>query len=88
MKHLGKYLLENGIVTAEQLEEALQSQVAFGGRLGTNLVELGYVSLEDLAVHLAAHAGIPVPPQEWLETPQIAALHNESWSALCPHSSC
>ncbi len=74
MKHLGKYLLENGIVTAEQLEEALQSQVAFGGRLGTNLVELGFLSLEDLQGHLAAHTGIPAPPREWLETPGIEAV--------------
>ncbi len=74
MKHLGKYLLENAIVSEEQLEEALQSQVAFGGRLGTNLVELGYLTLDELTRHLAAHVGLSVPPREWLETPEITAL--------------
>jgi hypothetical protein len=74
MKHLGKYLLENGILTTEQLEDALQSQVAFGGRLGTNLVELGYLSLDDLGRHLSEHTGIPAPSRECLETPDVAAL--------------
>jgi hypothetical protein len=33
----GKYLLENGVVSRQQLEEATQVMVVFGGRLGTIL---------------------------------------------------
>ena len=40
---LGEVLLNEGLVTRKQLEEALKCQVIFGGRLGTNLVEMGIV---------------------------------------------
>jgi len=46
---LGELLLKEGLVTAEGLEEALEAQVVHGGRLGTNLVELGLLSEQDLA---------------------------------------
>ncbi|HEX8441638.1 hypothetical protein, partial [Archangium sp.] len=42
-------LLQEQLITPEALEEALESQVVHGGRLGTNLVELGLVSEQDLA---------------------------------------
>ena len=46
---LGSWLLGQGWVTREQLEEALDAQVLDGGRLGTNLVELGYLPEQRLA---------------------------------------
>ncbi len=46
---LGELLLEEKLITADALEEGLESQVVHGGRLGTNLVELGLVSEEDVA---------------------------------------
>jgi hypothetical protein len=46
---LGELLLQEQLITPEALEEALESQVVHGGRLGTNLVELGLVSEQDLA---------------------------------------
>jgi len=46
---LGELLLGEGLITAEGLEEALESQVIHGGRLGTNLVELGLLQEKDLA---------------------------------------
>jgi hypothetical protein len=70
---LGELLLEEKLITAEALEEALESQVVHGGRLGTNLVELGLVSEEDLArmlgkLHNVAHAsGEMVPDPRALE---------------------
>lgn len=63
----GQYLLRNQIVTQEQLNEALQCQVIFGGRLGTNLVELGYLTLDDLARLLSRRSGFPVAQPEELE---------------------
>jgi hypothetical protein len=35
---LGDILVSRGLITREQLEEALFAQRQFGGRLGTNLV--------------------------------------------------
>jgi hypothetical protein len=70
---LGELLLEEKLITADALEEALESQVVHGGRLGTNLVELGLVSEEDLArmlgkLHNVAHAsGEMVPDPRAME---------------------
>ncbi|MCI0672827.1 MAG: general secretion pathway protein GspE, partial [Myxococcaceae bacterium] len=46
---LGDRLLAEKLITQEQLQEALAAQVVHGGRLGTNLVELGRLKEEDLA---------------------------------------
>ncbi|WIG97948.1 general secretion pathway protein GspE [Myxococcus sp. SDU36] len=70
---LGEQLLKDGLVTAEGLEEALEAQVVHGGRLGTNLVELGLLSEVDLAktlgkVHNSAFAsGEMVPDPKAME---------------------
>jgi hypothetical protein len=74
MEIFGKFLMRRGALTRAQLDEATQSQVVFGGRLGTNLVELGYLRLEELEQHLSEHLGIPVPPAQWLERPSDEAL--------------
>ncbi|QDF05973.1 general secretion pathway protein GspE [Myxococcus xanthus] len=70
---LGEQLLKDGLVTVEGLEEALEAQVVHGGRLGTNLVELGLLSEVDLAktlgkVHNSAFAsGEMVPDPKAME---------------------
>lgn len=46
---LGELLLKEKLVTREGLDEALESQVVNGGRLGTNLCELGLIQEKDLA---------------------------------------
>jgi hypothetical protein len=74
MKNFGKYLRENRLLTASELEEALKSQVVYGGRLGTNLVELELLSPEDLILHLALFTGIAAVPPERLQNPERAAL--------------
>ena len=56
---LGEMLLHGGALTEEQLEEALSAQSAYGGRLGTNLVEMGLLSEEDLARLLFEKLGVP-----------------------------
>ena len=74
MEIFGKFLMKRGALTRAQIAEATQSQVVFGGRLGTNLVELGYLRLDELERHLSEHLGIPVPPAQWLERPGDEAL--------------
>lgn len=49
MPRLGSLLLEEKLITQAQLEEGLETQVVYGGRLGTNLLELGFVKEMDLA---------------------------------------
>ncbi len=73
MKTFGHYLVEQGVITKGQFEEATQSRVVFGGRLGTNLAELGYMSIEDIGSHLSRHLEVPIAPEEWVSHPSDAA---------------
>jgi hypothetical protein len=59
MARLGELLVAAGLVTAEQVEQGLRAQVMWGGRLGTNLVELGHLDLDDLARTLGRQHRIP-----------------------------
>src|SRR5215208_105393 len=43
---IGQILVAAGRLSPAQLDEALRAQVLYGGRLGTNLVELGHVDLD------------------------------------------
>ena len=52
-QELGQMLVADGLLTQEQLKEAIYNQVIFGGKLGTNLLELGYLDEETLARYLA-----------------------------------
>src|SRR5215467_6659559 len=56
---LGEILVKEGMVTPEQLGAALQAQGIYGGRLGTNLVEQGFLRLDALTVALAKRHGVP-----------------------------
>ena len=46
MPILARILKDRGIITERQLQEAIQHQVLYGGRLGTNLYELGFITEE------------------------------------------
>ena len=48
-----------GLLTAEQVEQALRAQVLWGGRLGTNLVELHLLELDPLAKALGRQHRVP-----------------------------
>jgi hypothetical protein len=47
------------MVTERQLQEAIQYQVLYGGRLGTNLHELGFITEERLQEALSRAHGVP-----------------------------
>jgi hypothetical protein len=53
---LGEMLLENGEVTRQQLDEALEVQKKDGGLLGIILVNLGHISEQILVKYLAVQA--------------------------------
>lgn len=69
-------LLEADLITPGQCDEALQNRVFFGGRIGTNLIELGFIEEEDLARFLSRKLAVPyVDPKELLNLPpEIIAL--------------
>jgi hypothetical protein len=49
---LGTLLVKSAIIGQAQLDTALRNQVLYGARLGTNLVELGFIDLNDLSAAL------------------------------------
>lgn len=55
----GHLLVASGIITREQLSEALNAQRLEGGKLGDVLQKLGYVDEETIATLLSEQYGIP-----------------------------
>ena len=55
---LGDILLGNGFIDKPKLEAALADQQAFGGKLGRTLVDLGYITEEQLVIALAEQLGL------------------------------
>ncbi|MBW1871983.1 MAG: general secretion pathway protein GspE, partial [Deltaproteobacteria bacterium] len=53
MQSLGSLLIADGVCSVQQIEDAIQNQVILGGRMGTNLVELGVIDEETLAHYLS-----------------------------------
>ncbi|MDD5116318.1 MAG: hypothetical protein PHW98_04560 [Candidatus Omnitrophica bacterium] len=58
-KQLGELLLNEGIISRNQLKQALKEQKDKGGLIGETLVELGYVKEDDIAQSLTAQYGFP-----------------------------
>jgi type IV pilus assembly protein PilB len=58
-KQLGEVLLEEGLITYDQLEEALNVQTGTGKGLGRILIDLGFVGEADLVAALAKQIGLP-----------------------------
>ena len=56
---LGQLLITSNIISEDQLKEALILQRREGGRLGTNLVKLGYITEEKLVGFLSRQYGVP-----------------------------
>ncbi|HEX7840887.1 MAG TPA: hypothetical protein VF469_25590 [Kofleriaceae bacterium] len=71
---LGTLLLRNAAIGLTQLEAALRNQVLYGGRLGTNLVELGYIDLELLSAYLAELTGYPIATPTLLDQADPALI--------------
>ena len=56
---LGDLLVNKGLITAKQLDDALQEQKVSGNKLGTSLVKLGFMSEKQLVSFLSKHYGVP-----------------------------
>ena len=75
MKQLGDILLEQGLVSREQLDEAFVEQQRLGKALGRVLVELGIVTEAQLVASLAQQIGLPfVDLSDYPIDPSAASL--------------
>jgi len=56
---IGELLLKEKRITPDQLQEALNSQRQHGGKIGFNLIKLGYVRDEEITALLSKQYGVP-----------------------------
>ena len=71
---LGEMLVRDGRLSEPQLVAALGFQARDGARLGTVLVEHGFIDLEALTVYLGLELGIPIATGAMLERAKRAAV--------------
>jgi hypothetical protein len=73
-RRFGELLVERGDCARAAVEEALRAQAVFGGRLGTNLMEVGAISEERLAHALGDRHGTPALYGDLKPEPAALAL--------------
>ena len=56
---LGEILIKENLITSDQLRQALEHQKAGGGRLGTCLMKLGFISDDEITGVLSRQYGVP-----------------------------
>jgi type IV pilus assembly protein PilB len=56
---LGEILIKENLITSDQLRQALAHQKANGGRLGTCLMKLGFISDDEITGVLSRQYGVP-----------------------------
>lgn len=61
-KRLGEILISQKVVTQAELDKAIAFQQQHGGLMGKILVELGFVTEEEVALALTAQYGFPFLP--------------------------
>src|SRR5438132_7712351 len=74
MAKIGELLIAEGHLTQEGLDEALDWQVLYGGKLGTNLLELQLVEEEQLAHALGKQMGAEVVWGEIAVDPSVVGV--------------
>lgn len=78
-KLLGELLIEDGVLTRENLGEALDYQKRHGGLIGQILISHGYINEEDLVAALGRQLNIPYLPltNYTLNAESVALLEEE-----------
>jgi len=56
---LGEILIKENLITSDQLKQALEHQKSTGGRLGTCLMKLGFISDDEITGVLSRQYGVP-----------------------------
>ena len=85
-KRLGEMLVSEGIITLEQLQEALQRQEELGGKLGENLAELGYIDGEEAIIDILGrqlNVGALKLSEMELDTDVVELIPAEMAQKLC-----
>ncbi|EKO3901927.1 MSHA biogenesis protein MshE, partial [Vibrio metschnikovii] len=59
-KRLGDLLVEEGIITEQQVQQALAAQKQTGSKLGATLIELGFVTEQQMLSFLSQQLFIPL----------------------------
>src|ERR687885_324865 len=70
---LGSLLVEKGLLTDEQLSEALVERAQTGELLGETLVRLGFIFEDELARVLAEQVGVPFVNLDTIPVDPLAA---------------
>ena len=72
---LGQLLTSSKMITEDQLKETISLQRREGGRLGTNLIKLGYITEEKLVSFLSKQWGVPaVTLSDFMVDPSVLKL--------------
>jgi len=79
---LGEFLLKEGIITASQLEKAVNAQRKEGGRLGEVLIKLGLAKEEQILVALCKQLNMPYFS---LGTGMLKPAMDQGLENLIPH---
>ncbi len=85
-KTFGKFLVDAGVISSADLEEATQAMVLFGGRLGSSLVETRLLSVRSLEEQLGLYLGLEPAPEDWLGAPDAAAKAALATDLVMKHS--
>ena len=74
-KRLGEILTHSGLITGEQLDEALADQQNSGQPLGELLVDRGYVTERDIAEAITTQFGLPyLSPKQYYASSGVMGL--------------
>ena len=79
---LGQLLREAGVLSAQDLDKALSAQLICGGKIGTSLIELEMVPIDQVSHHLAAQLNLPEA------TPEILDQTSQEVLSLVPQELC
>jgi hypothetical protein len=75
---LGEALIKEALITRQQLEQALMRQVQFGGRIGTNIVELRFLEEDELLKFLSRYFRLPAIPLDEMNSVQEEVINSVS----------
>jgi MSHA biogenesis protein MshE len=76
---IGELLVENGVITSDQLETALVEQKKTGRKLGRTFIELGYVGEDEFIDFLSRQLGVPrIDLSGWKFDPELVQRLPES----------
>ncbi|MDW2127102.1 MSHA biogenesis protein MshE, partial [Vibrio sp. 2033] len=59
-KRLGDLLVEEGIVSEDQIQQALSAQRSTGQKLGDALIDLGFITEKQMLEFLSQQLGLPL----------------------------